>query len=153
MSVESEQAREMIHLLRQTAAFAGGERLVAHQGADPLHYLSDREQPLHPGEVDAAIVDQPLDRLEALQLAARIEPHATDRPARLNEAEPLVLAERLRVHAEHPRRDADEIQLFVNPHCRPCCLRHPAAPWLPPGAPVAPAVRTVRLVPCADPTI
>src|SRR5262245_21646149 len=124
MSVESEQARQVIELLRQAAALPGGERLVAHERTDPLDDLGDRQQALHPGEVDSAVVDEPLDRLEPLQLAARVEPHAADGAARLNQPEPFVLAQGLRMHAEHPRRDADEIQLFVNPHCRPYRVSH-----------------------------
>jgi len=94
---------------------AGRERVFArhrHQRTEPLNDFRNRQQPLHAGEVDAAVVDQPLDRFEALQLAARVEPHAADGAGRLDQAEPLVLSERLRMHAKHPGSRGDEDELL-----------------------------------------
>ena len=47
----------------------------------------------------------------------RIDAHAADRARRPHQPEPLVLAQRLRVHAEQPRRHADKVQIG-------CSMRH-----------------------------
>ena len=74
------------------------------------------EQALHPGEVDAGLVDEVLDEAQPVDLAPRVDPDAPDRAGGLDEAEALVLPQRLRVHAQLPRRHADEEQLVVLSH-------------------------------------
>src|SRR5262249_12488840 len=113
--IESELATELVELLVQPApCVARRQRFVAHQRAKPLHDLRDLEQPLHTREIDSGAVDKTFDELQTFELLARIEAHAADRPGRLYQTEALVLAERLRVHAQQARRHADEKQFLVH---------------------------------------
>ena len=76
---------------------------------------------LHAGEVDAELVDEVLDEAQALELLARVEPHAAQGPRRLDQPQPLVLPQRLRMHAEHLGRHADEQRVVVRCHTRHHC--------------------------------
>jgi hypothetical protein len=77
---------------------------------------SNRQQPLDAGQVDPRFVDEMLDEPQALELVARVEPHAADGPAGPDEAETLVFPERLRVHPEELSGHADEVELGANRH-------------------------------------
>src|SRR4029077_16089575 len=85
----------------------------ANQRANALDDLGNRQAPLHPRQVHTAFAHEVLDIFETIALVPRIQPHAADRPARLNESETLVLSERLRVHAEHPGRHAYEKKILI----------------------------------------
>ena len=74
----------------------------------PLHDFGDRQQPLDAGQVDPEFVDQVLDQPQPLELLARIHAHAADRAGRPHQPQPLVFAQRLRMHPEPPRGHADE---------------------------------------------
>ena len=108
---------ESPHLDQQLAASgARAERGLVHQRANPLHHLADRQQPLHSGQVDAELIDQPLDQPEPLEFFPAVQPHAANRPRRLDEPQPLVLPQRLRMHAQHLRGHADEEDLLFGRH-------------------------------------
>jgi hypothetical protein len=64
----------------------------------------------------ARLVDEVLDQPEPLELVARVDPHAPDRPGRPDQPQPLVLPQRLRVHPEQLRRHADEEQVVADAH-------------------------------------
>ena len=64
-----------------------------------------------PARLMPAFVDQVLDQAQALEFVARIDAHAADRPRRADEPEPLVLAQRLRVHVEQARSRADKVKI------------------------------------------
>ena len=89
---------------------------VAHERANALHDLGDRQQTLHARKVDSAVIDEVFDEFQPLQLVAGVEAHASDRAGWPHQTEPLVFSKRLGMHAEHPRRDADEVQVVVGPH-------------------------------------
>ena len=55
-------------------------------------------------------------KTKTLQLLAGVDAHAADRAGRLNESEPFVLAQRLGMHAEHPGRDANEVEIPFECH-------------------------------------
>ena len=99
---------------RASRADSASSRISGRMRCDDL---GDRQQPLNAREVDAAVVDETLDRLEPLELLLRVEPHAADRAARLHEPESFVLPERLRMHAEHPGGHADEVEVLVRCAC------------------------------------
>ena len=46
----------------------------------------------------------------------RVDAHAADRPRRPHQPEPLVLAQRLRVHVEQPRGHADKVEIVFDRH-------------------------------------
>src|SRR5512135_1701307 len=100
-----------------TGVRAGGRG--AAEPAHPFDRIGHRQQAFDAGQVDAQLVDQVLDEPQSLQLVAGIDAHAADRARRLHEAETLVLAERLRVHAEQARGAADEVALPRDPHGTP----------------------------------
>src|SRR5262245_54856966 len=81
-----------------------------------MHHLGNRQQPLYTCQVDPEFVHQVLDQAQPLELFARIQPHAADGARRLNQSEPLVLAQRLRMHPQTLRRHADEIQILIDRH-------------------------------------
>jgi hypothetical protein len=110
--VPPQERREPIHLAQQApprCITLQGSGL--HQRANPLHGFSHRQQLLHAGQVDARLVDQPLDEPQPLDFILRVEAHAADRASGPHESEPFVLAQRLRMHVQHPRRIRDENQL------------------------------------------
>ncbi len=101
----------MLDFQRQAARFAGAQWLVPHERPDALHHLRDGQQTLDAREIDAGVVDEPLDRAQPLDFVWRVDAHAPDRAARLNQPEAVVLTKSLRMHAEHPRRHADQIEV------------------------------------------
>src|SRR5205814_10479824 len=84
--------------------------------------FGDRQQPLYASKVDSAVVDQPFDYLKPIELLARVEPHAADGSRRLHQAEALIFTESLWMHAQHPRRHADEIKVHKVAPIRVCDL-------------------------------
>ena len=86
--------------------------LLVHQRLNAPHHLGNLEELLHPGQIDAEILDEPLDEAQPFDLVDRIQAHAADRARRLDQPQPLVLAQRLGMHAEHAGRRGNENQLI-----------------------------------------
>src|SRR2546427_4374810 len=74
--------------------------------ADALVHADDN---LDPGEVHAEILDQPLDVPQPSDIRLRVQPLPSVRPTRLDEPNPLVVAEALGVQADQPGRHADNV--------------------------------------------
>ena len=77
-----------------------------------LHRLQLRPHPqdhLHPREVHPQVVDQPLHGPQPRDVRRRVHADVPARPLRLHQPDALVLPQRLRVHAHHPRRDRDHV--------------------------------------------
>ena len=72
------------------------------------------QQALYAGQVYAKLLDEVLDQAQTLDLFPRVQPYAAHGAARLHQAEPLVLPQRLRVHVEHARDAADEVKFLFH---------------------------------------
>src|SRR5262245_15781327 len=98
--------------MREPPGIPGRQRVVVHQRPDSLHHFRNRQQTLYARKVDASVIDEPFDGPKALQFLARVDAHAANGAAWLHEPETLVLAERLRMHAQHPGGDTDEVEIL-----------------------------------------
>src|SRR6476646_1064793 len=80
-----------------------------HARAQLVHLVLEREDALDPGEVEPELGRQALDRAQPVEVALRVQPGAARRPAGPEEPLRLVDAQRLRVHADELRGDADRV--------------------------------------------
>ena len=76
--------------------------------AQPVVLDLELEDPLDPGEVDALLLRQALHLAEQRDVARGVAPAAAGGRARDDETEPVVLPQRLRVHAGELRGDRDD---------------------------------------------
>ena len=66
------------------------------------------------------LLDQVLDAAQPIEFFARVQPHAADRARGPHQPQPLVLPQRLRVHAQRLGGHADEKEFVVHViHLRP----------------------------------
>jgi hypothetical protein len=99
------------------------------------HGLLQLDDPLDPGQVDAVLLAQPLDLAQQRHVPGAVAPPAAGGPARLDQAHPVVLAQRLRMHPGQPGGHRDDQHLRVGglldgdhelshgPTCRSMCSR------------------------------
>src|SRR5215471_20599320 len=112
--VEAKHACDLVEFLDDAPpAVARRQCLVSNEWSDPLDDLGDRQQTLYAREVYAAFADKVLDYLQAIELIAGVQAHAADRPAWLDEAEPFVFPQSLRMHPEHPGGHADKKKVLI----------------------------------------
>src|SRR5690606_22670809 len=78
-----------------------------------LHLLLQLQDPLDPGEVDALLLGEPLHLAQEPDVAHRVAPTAAGGPARPDQAQPVVLAQRLRVQAGEFRGDRGHVDRDV----------------------------------------
>ena len=78
--------------------------------------------------LDALVLAEPLDLAEQSHVAGAVAPAAAGRAARLDQTQPVVLPERLRVHAGHPGRDGDDQHLRVGLDADEDLVGHAAPP-------------------------
>src|SRR5207253_1535040 len=115
--VEAEHPAQLVELVSQpTSSIARRKGIITHQWPQSLDHFRDGKQALDPGQVDSAVVDEPFDELYSLELVARVQTHAADGARGLNQPEPLVLPQRLWMHAEHACGDADEKEIVFEGH-------------------------------------
>src|SRR5947209_8205392 len=69
--------------------------------------LGELEDDLHPGEIDAQVLDEPSYLLGAANVVDRIQSNSTLGARGGEQTLPLVRSQRLGVHAQHARGDAD----------------------------------------------
>src|SRR5581483_11926383 len=73
---------------------------------DPVVHVHDD---FHAGQIDAQLVDEPLNLLQPLDVLVGIQPDVAYRARGVYQPDPFVMPQRLRVHADHPRGYADHV--------------------------------------------
>jgi len=77
-----------------------------------LEFARELQGELHPGQIEAALLDKELDLPELLDVAVGVQAKVARRPGRGDESLTLVFPQGLRMHFDEPGRNADDKQGF-----------------------------------------